>query len=378
MAICILVVGLSPALPAVASATSPAIPVWIDTDTGVDDAVAVAALLRSPQVNIRGISAVAGNTTVENASNNILTLLDVAQRTDIPVIYGADAPLSYPLSRLGIFIHGADGFQGALRPHNLAALPRDPATAICAAARANPNLTLLALGPLTNVALAARSCQADLARIKIITLNGARELGNRTPVAATNTFIDPHALAEVLHSGLQVTLVTQEAVRAITFDSSKVIPMLSRSRDPLAQLLAQPLGRYVAAQSGGQTTTFTLPDLVPVLYLLNPTLAAPKPALVYVHIDNDPWRGSTIIGITPNEMVLMIGTDTELSELAVRLMMGEVMNLNAEVGAILMRQPANTQVVLSVEQKRNTTATLRAFFSQGGNGNNSSNGDDDE
>jgi inosine-uridine nucleoside N-ribohydrolase len=313
-------------------------------------------------VNIRGISAVAGNTTVENASNNILTLLDVAQRTEIPVIYGAATPLSYPLSRVGIFIHGTDGLQGAQRPHDLAALPRDPAAAICAAARANPNLTLLALGPLTNVALAARSCQADLAGIRIIALNGAKLGGNRTPVAETNTYIDPQATAEVLHGGLQVTLFPLDAFNAITFDSDQALPRLSRSHDPLAQFLAQPLTIYAAAQSGGQGSTFTLPDLVPVLYLLNPSLATPQAALVAVHTDNDLWRGSTIIGTTFNEMVTMIGTDAELSDLAIRFSKGQVPNLGAELAAIVLRQPANAQVVLRVSLNFNTTTMLQKLF----------------
>ena len=361
IALCVTLVGFAPAR-ASASASGPSIPVWIDSDTGVDDAVAIAVLLRSPQVDIRGISAVAGNTTIENASNNILTLLDVAQRTDIPVIYGAAAPLSYPLSRVGIFIHGADGLQGAQRAHDLSALPRDPAAAICAAARANTNLTLLALGPLTNVALAARSCQADLARIKIIALNGAKQGGNRTPVAETNTYIDPQATAEVLHSGLRITLFPLDAFNSITFDTDKVIPWLRKSGDLLAQFLAQPLAIYAAAQSGGQSSTFTLPDLVPVLYLLNPSLATPQAALVAVHTDDDLWRGATMIGVTANEMVTMIATDAELSDLAVRLSRGQVPDLGAEIGAILLRQPANVQVVLSISLKPNTTTMLQKLF----------------
>ena len=349
-----------------AKAASPAIPVWIDSDTGVDDAFAIAVLLRSRKVDIRGISAVAGNTTVENASNNILTLLDAAQRTNIPVIVGAAAPLTYPLSYVGNYIHGADGFQGAQRPHDLSVLPHDPAEAICTAARTTPTLTLLALGPATNVALAARSCQADLARIKIIALNGAKKGGNRTPVAETNTHIDPQALAELLHSGLRVTLVVLDATEPITFETRKMLPMLSTSRDPLARLLAKPLGSYAgvqAIQSGGQSKTFTLPDLVAVFYLLDPSLATPKHALVTVGLEDNPWRGSTIIGVTPTEMVLMIGSDAELSDLAQRAAQGKVLDIPAAMGAIIMRQPANALVVLGLNQKFNHRAALQKSFS---------------
>jgi len=345
-----------------ARSVAPAIPVWIDSDTGVDDAFAIAVLLRSRQVDIRGISAVAGNTTVENASNNILTLLDVARRTNIPVIVGAAAPLAYPLSYVGAYLHGADGLQGAQRSHDLSALPHNPAEAICAAARRTPTLTLLALGPATNVVLAARSCQADLVRVKIIALNGAKKGGNRTPVAETNTFIDPQATAELLHTGLQVTLVVLDAVEPMTFDTRKVVPMLTKSRDPLARLLAKPLSSYVAAQSSGQSTIFTLPDLAATFYLFDPSLATPKNALVTVGLEDNPWRGSTIIGVTPTELVLMIGSDAELSDLSWRASRGQVQDIPAAMKAIIMRQPANAQVVLGLNQKFDYKAALQRSF----------------
>lgn len=345
--LCTLFLGLAPAAPVAASAAPPT-PIWIDSDTGVDDAVAIAALLRSRQAQIVGISSVAGNATVEDATNNILALLDVAGRRDVPVVYGAAAPLVYPLTAVGAFIHGSDGLWNAAPRRDLSALPRDPAAAICNAVRANPNLTLLALGPMTNVALAARRCQADLARVPIVALNGAKYGGNRTAVAETNTFIDPHATAEALHSDLRITVFPLDAFDKVKFDARVVIPLLENARDPLARFLAAPLKRYVNAQSSGQSTIFTLPDLIAALYVLNPSIATPQPALVVVHLENDPWRGSTIIATTPNEMVTTIADDAELSALVRRVFSEPGVDVRAEMAKIILRRPANAQVVLSV------------------------------
>jgi inosine-uridine nucleoside N-ribohydrolase len=360
--LCALLVGLSPAAPAAAATTHSAAPIWIDSDTGFDDAFAIAALLRSSKVNILGISAVAGNTTLDNAANNILTLLDVGGRTEIPVVYGAAAPLVYPLSRVGNFMHGPDGMWGVQRPHDLSRLPKDPAAAICAAARANPSMTLLALGPVTNVALAARSCQADLAKITIVALNGAKLGGNRTLVAETNTYIDPQATAEMLHSGLQVTMFPLDAFDNIKFDTRNTIPFLKNSRDPLARLLADPLDTYANTQSGGQSTLFTLPDLIAALYLLDPSLGTAQNCLVVVHLEDDYWRGSTIIAVSVNDMIKTLGTDAELSALAQRVFTDRNFNLPFELYKILMRSPANAKVVLSLDVRENPTALLRHVF----------------
>src|SRR5258705_1327665 len=104
-------IAAAPAAVKAKKTTPPAIPMIIDADTGVDDAAAIAYLLtRSDLVNILGITAVAGNTSVDNAANNALILLDTAQRTDIPVVVGAAGPLVLAPSQQGLFVHGLDGF----------------------------------------------------------------------------------------------------------------------------------------------------------------------------------------------------------------------------------------------------------------------------
>ena len=98
--------------PAVAAPQQPRVPIIVDADIGVDDAAALAYLLSSSKANILGITTVAGNTSVENAANNALILLDTAQRTAIPVVVGAAAPLVVSASHQGVFVHGPDGLWG--------------------------------------------------------------------------------------------------------------------------------------------------------------------------------------------------------------------------------------------------------------------------
>src|SRR6476661_5953548 len=110
---------------------------FVDTDIGVDDAVAIAWLLRDPSANVLGFTTVAGNTSVENATQNLLTLLDVAGRR-APVTIGAAEPRVYPHSHVGKFVHGPTGLWFSQVPHDLSDIPHNAPAAIAAAARANP------------------------------------------------------------------------------------------------------------------------------------------------------------------------------------------------------------------------------------------------
>ncbi|HWQ12054.1 MAG TPA: nucleoside hydrolase, partial [Roseiflexaceae bacterium] len=151
---------------------------FVDTDAGVDDAVAIAWLLRAARVV--GFSTVFGNSTVEDATRNLLTLLEAAGQR-VPVAVGAAGPLAGERPRTATLIHGPDGFWGAQRRYDLCDLPHDAPAAIAAAARAHPGLTLVALGPLTNVALAAQRFPQELAGRRLVALGGAWRGGNTTP-----------------------------------------------------------------------------------------------------------------------------------------------------------------------------------------------------
>lgn len=327
--------------------------VFVDTDTGVDDAVAIALLLRAPRVTMLGITTVAGNTSADNATQNVLTLLDVAGRR-LPVAEGAAAPLVFAASRVGKFIHGPDGLWFAQRPHDLASVSHDAPLAIAAAARAYPTMTLLALGPLTNIAEAIRRYPQDLARVNIVALVGAQRGGNRSPVAETNAFNDPQALDAVVKSSVNLTLITLDAFNQVQLNPTAVNQALLNARDPLLQFLAAPVSLYARAQTQGQNLPITLPDAVAALYVLRPQIAVAQGAVIAVQTDPGQTRGETVIATDPNQKVFMIADDAELSALADAVFSGQA-DPNVEIGKILARHPDDAQVVVSLKQ----SATMR-------------------
>ena len=175
-------------------------PVFADVDTGVDDAMALAYLLASPDAELVGIASTAGNVPVEQVSCNNLRLLDLFDAADIPVSTGAAGPLSIPL-RTCEDTHGPEGLGYATLPAGDRVLTEyDAAHAWVKAARAHPGeLIGLATGPLTNLALAMR-VEPALPRLlrRLVIMGGAFDYrGNTTPVAEWNTHVDPEAAAEV-------------------------------------------------------------------------------------------------------------------------------------------------------------------------------------
>ena len=188
----------------------------IDTDPGQDDALAILLALASPGLHVHAVTTVAGNVPVALAAGNARRVADLAGR-GIPVHAGCAGPLLYALETAE-FVCGPDGLAGALLPppsrppdaeHGVLALIRH--------ARATPGLTVCALGPLTNLAVALRLAP-DLATHlgPVIWMGGALGLGNMTPAAEFNAYVDPHAVAAVLGAGLRLTViglnVTQTAI----------------------------------------------------------------------------------------------------------------------------------------------------------------------
>jgi inosine-uridine nucleoside N-ribohydrolase len=334
--------------------------VFVDTDTGVDDAVAIAYLLQSRKADVLGFTTVSGNTTAENAASNLLTLLDVIGVAE-PVTVGALAPLEVPASRTGAFVHGPDGLWFAGRPHDTAALAHDAPAAIAAAARANPGMTLLALGPLTNVAQAAQRFPAEMRAIKVVALAGARGPGNSSPVAEFNAFFDPHALDIALESGLDITLITHDAFEDVTFDSATFPRTLAQEGGALGQFLAQPVGAYMAATTQGAGGPVAIPDVAAVAYVLQPALGTSTTGLVDVSTESGLTRGQTVMGLTLAHRLGMIAGDAELSQIADQLFGVPGFDINQTLGAILMRRPDNAHVVLEVRGRAMARLAERAL-----------------
>ncbi|WP_299025628.1 nucleoside hydrolase [uncultured Thermanaerothrix sp.] len=219
----------------------------IDTDPGIDDALAILLALASPEVQIEGISVVFGNCAVDQGVRNALALLDLAHAPDIPVARGMERPLVQPLL-LAPETHGDTGLGYARLPEpQRQPDPRHGMDLIIETARVTPGeITLVALGPLTNLAMALRREPRLVNWLRrVIIMGGAiRHQGNTTPLAEFNVYCDPHAAHIVYHSGLPITLVPLDVTYQVVFKPEHVNYLLSFN-SPVAHFIAEATRFYM-------------------------------------------------------------------------------------------------------------------------------------
>jgi purine nucleosidase len=180
----------------------------IDTDTASDDAVAIIMALAAPDVRVLALTAVAGNVGLEQATSNALLTAEICG-SDVPVFMGADRPLGRAHEHAHWF-HGKDGLGDRSYPAPKRAPEREPAVdAILRLTREAPGLTLVTLGPLTNIALALERDPELAARIgRCVVMGGAPCCeGNVTPAAEYNIWVDPEAARAVFRSKLPIELI---------------------------------------------------------------------------------------------------------------------------------------------------------------------------
>ena len=203
--------------------------ILIDTDPGIDDSLAILLALASPELSLEGISVVHGNCSLEQATTNGLSVLELAQASLIPVAKGCELPLVQP-SLLAPETHGNTGLGYAKLPG-----PRTKPTSMHGSdfliekILSNPGeFTLVAIGPLTNVALAIRKEPRIVGALKeLIIMGGAiRHEGNTTALAEFNTYVDPHAAHIVYHAGIPTTLVPLDVTYQCVLTSQDVERLL--------------------------------------------------------------------------------------------------------------------------------------------------------
>jgi purine nucleosidase len=196
------------------------IPILLDTDPGVDDALALLLALRSPELELVAVTTVAGNVGLEATTRNALLLLELAGRSDVPVHSGETPPPERALVSAAD-VHGSDGLGGITLLTDDSGLARYPTPlrvphplpaveALPVYARARPDeITLIAIGPLTNLARAAERDSDGLRRLReIVVMGGAfRCPGNITPAAEFNLYVDPDAAQTVLNLGIPLRFV---------------------------------------------------------------------------------------------------------------------------------------------------------------------------
>ena len=215
-------------------------PTVLDVDPGIDDALALLLAWGSPELDVLALTVVAGNAPLADTARNAARLVAMRRPARLPqMALGAAAPLRRALVTADPEHHGRDGLGDAPDWPPVASLPASPSAAetLVALARAHAErLTLIALGPLTNLALALRLDADALRRIgRVVMMGGAVDVrGNVTPDTEFNIYVDPDAAREVFDAGLQVDLVPLDATRQTTIHRDQLHVALAGRRGPLA------------------------------------------------------------------------------------------------------------------------------------------------
>jgi purine nucleosidase len=272
--------------------------ILIDTDTASDDAVALIMALRSPNVRVLAITVVAGNVSVEQGTQNALYTVELCEST-VPVFTGAAAPLTRPLEDASWF-HGQDGLgDHGYRPAKRAAEREFAVDAILRAARANPGIEMITLGPLTNVALALRQWPELAANVsRCVVMGGAPCCeGNVTPAAEYNFWADPEAARVVLRSQLPIELVGWQLSRGAAVVNGQEIEQILALQTKFAEFTVRSNDTAASAyrkQTG--EVGIALPDPTAMAILLDPALSlAASDHYMDVQIDSSITRGMSVV-----------------------------------------------------------------------------------
>lgn len=278
------------------------LPVFIDVDTGVDDAVALVYLLASQDAELVGVASTGGNVAVHQVCRNNLALLELCGAPGVPVSRGADAPLDGPV-HTAEDIHGPQGLGYAELPPGTGRLTgHDADAAWVAAARARPGQLIgLVTGPLTNLALALRAEPALPTLLRRLVIMGGVFSGERAGRAEFNIGFDPEAAAEVLSAWEAVAPQRLPLVCGLDLTqriaiTPAILGMLpAPAESPVARLLDDALRFYFEAHDArGHGYLAYLHDPLAAAVALEPDLVTTRPAAIRVELAPGAARGRTI------------------------------------------------------------------------------------
>jgi inosine-uridine nucleoside N-ribohydrolase len=275
--------------------------VIIDTDPGVDDALALLLAMRSPELQIEAITPVAGNVPLDLTLPNALRMVEIAGRTDIPVAAGAKVPLTRRLVTAA-YAHGENGLGGAVFPEPKTKPVDEPAASLIRRiVRKYPGeVTLITIGPLTNVAMALAS-DTELAPLVrgLVMMGGSLSGGNITPAAEFNIYVDPEAARIVFQSGIPITMVGLDVTRktSLTEQHAKT---LESSDNPVSQAAAK-IARNAIEHNRQQGFLVgpNMHDSLAVAAFLDPSVVTLQDYYVDVETTGELTAGETL-GYSPN------------------------------------------------------------------------------
>jgi inosine/uridine nucleosidase len=288
-------------------------PCVLDCDPGHDDAIAMLLAARSPALDLRAITTVAGNGTLSQVTENARRVCTLGGIRGVPVAAGAERPLARELVT-ALDIHGASALDGPALPEPDVPLdprPADEAIADVVAASSEP-VTLIATGPLTNVAVALERQPEIVPRLReILIMGGSTERGNRAPYAEFNVYVDPEAAARVFASGVPVTMVGLN----LTHQAIATPAVVDRIRG-LGTELAGVVAEWLAFFGSAYLDLWGLEgppvhDPCAVALAIDPGLIRCVETFVAIETDGRWTRGATVVdlhgrlGEAPNARVAM-------------------------------------------------------------------------
>jgi inosine-uridine nucleoside N-ribohydrolase len=329
--------------------------VVIDTDPGVDDAFALLLAMHSPELKIEAITAVAGNVPLDLTLPNALRMVEIAGRTDIPVAAGAKAPL---LRRLvtAAYAHGENGLGGAVFPEPTIKPVAEPAAELIRSiVRKYPKeVTLITVGPLTNVAAALNSDSELAALVRgVVMMGGSLSGGNITPAAEFNIYVDPEAAKIVFQSGIPITMVGLDVTRHTSLTDDHV-HVLEAAQNPVSQAAAK-IARHAIDHNREQGFLVgpNMHDSLAVAAFLNPSILKWKEYYVDVETTGELTAGETL-GYSPTAGDLRRRPDAEKQAAVNMSIRGSAPTLATTRTSPVLRDKfvPNTNVAVDVDSAR--------------------------
>jgi len=271
----------------------------IDTDPGIDDALTFLFALVSPEIKLEALTTTQGNVTLEKATRNALSVLELAQASHIPVVPGSVLPLVQPL-RASADVHGVSGLGNAKLPEpRTKPIQKHAVDFLIEKILAEPSeISIFPIGPLTNIAMAIRKEPKFAKAVRqLVIMGGAiQEGGNVTPLAEFNIYVDPHAAYIVFHSGIPITLIPLDVTHKCLLKQEHIDRLL-KINSPISKFIRDAVQVYVRASYERGFEGCALHDPLTLATIIAPELLTLKEYYVDVDISGGISMGKTLADI---------------------------------------------------------------------------------
>jgi purine nucleosidase len=271
----------------------------IDTDPGIDDALTFLLALASPEIKLEALTTTQGNVTLEKATRNALSVLELVHAVHIPVASGSTLPLVQPL-RASADVHGESGIGNSRLPESQSKpLPIHAVDYLIERVLAEPGqISIFPIGPLTNIAMAIRREPKFAKTVKELVIMGGAilESGNITPLAEFNIYVDPHAAHIVFHSGIPITLIPLDVTHKCLL-KQKHIERLMKINSPISRFIRDTFEVYLKFSLERGFDGIALHDPLTLATVIAPELLTLKEYFVDVDISDGVSMGKTFADV---------------------------------------------------------------------------------